>query len=225
MYLCPLEKQNDPFEFAFNDDFGEIVKRVPILREGRNVNILSSASHFQDALKNLCKELNLYKKKISVACFSEEKDNILLWAHYANNHKGICIEYSALDLLQLFQCFLLPVIYQKDLPTLSSIMEINSLSSYKIAFERISTKSDIWNYEKEWRVIKYFENETDDHYVEFPKPTAIYLGANASSISWNRVLKTCATKKIPLYVMVPDKYSFSLTNKLIYDPHKNREII
>ncbi len=132
VYLCPLEKQNDPFEFAFNDDFGEIVKRVPILREGRNFNILSSASHFQDALKNLCKELNLYKKKISVACFSEEKDNILLWAHYANNHKGICIEYSALDLLQLFQCFLLPVIYQKDLPTLSSIMEINSLSSYKL---------------------------------------------------------------------------------------------
>lgn len=30
----------------------------------------------------------------SVACFSEIKDNFLMWSHYASRHRGICLEFD-----------------------------------------------------------------------------------------------------------------------------------
>lgn len=215
VYLCPLDKQNDPFEFAFKDDFGEIVRQVPELRQGTDATWLNSTLIAQDAWNKKRKEFNSYKSKMSIACFCEEKDNILLWAHYANCNKGFCIEYSVSDLLPNFQCFLLPVVYQESFPVLPNINELDTLSPYRVAVERISTKSKIWSYEKEWRVIRKLEI-TDNHCVNFPKPIAIYLGTNASKILENRLLELCVAKRISLYKMKPDEYSYSLNNEPIY---------
>lgn len=219
VYLCRLDKQNDPFEFAFNDDFAEIVRQVPELGQGTDIIWLNNALIFQDAWNKKCKELYSYKSKMSIACFCEEKDNILLWAHYANCNKGFCIEYSASDLLQYFQCFLLPVVYQDTLPTLPNIDEFDVLSSYRTTFERISTKSEIWGYEKEWRIVRHLEI-TDNHCVDFPKPTGIYLGTNTSKILENRLLELCVAKKISLYKMRPDRYSYSLKSESMYNAPK-----
>lgn len=219
IYLCPLDRQNDPFEFAFNDDFGEIVKQVPTLQSGTTISELNYVLASQDKWKNKCEEIHSYKAKMSIACFCEEKDNMLLWAHYANSNQGICIEYSAGDLLRQFQSTLLPVIYQEELPTLPSILEINMLSPYKMVFERISTKSKKWSYENEWRIIRHLET-SDNHLVDFPKPTAIYLGTNASKVLENRALEICVKHKISLYKMRPDKYSYSLKDELIYSVPK-----
>lgn len=219
VYLCPLDKQNDPFEFECNDSFGEIVKQTPLLKEGADIALMNHAIYSQEMWNKKCEEYYSYKAKMSIACFCEDKDNLLLWAHYANSNKGICIEYSALDLLQCFQCFLLPVIYQKTLPSFPDINEISALSPYRIAFERSSTKSEIWSYEKEWRIIRCLET-TENHCVSFPKPTSVYLGANASKVLANRVLEVCVAKKIPLYKMKPDRYSYSLSEELIYKAPK-----
>lgn len=219
VYLCPLDRQNDPFEFAFNDDFGEIVKQVPTLQGGTNISELNYTLAFQDKWKDKCEEIHSYKAKMSIACFCEEKDNMLLWAHYANSNQGICIEYSAIDLLEQFQCFLLPVIYQEELPALPSIREINMLSPYKMVFERISTKSKKWCYENEWRIIRHLET-SDNHLVDFPKPTAIFLGTNASKALENKVLDICVKKKINLCKMKPDRYSYSLKSESIYSVSK-----
>ena len=219
VYLCPLDKQNDSFEFAFRDDFGEFVKQIPELRQGTDITWLSFALMCQDIWNKMREEFYSYKSKMSVACFCEEKDNTLLWAHYANCNKGFCIEYSVLDLLQYFQCFLLPVVYQDTLPVFPNFCERNALSPYKIAFERISTKSDIWSYEKEWRIIRCIE-PSDKHCVDFPKPTAIYLGINASKQLETKLLKLCVAQKISLYRMQPDIYSYTLNNEPIYTASK-----
>ena len=29
-----------------------------------------------------------------MSCFSEDNDNLLMWAHYGDNHRGICVEYD-----------------------------------------------------------------------------------------------------------------------------------
>ena len=38
------------------------------------------------------KEFFLESKKI--LCLATEHDNLLMWSHYADSHKGICIEYT-----------------------------------------------------------------------------------------------------------------------------------
>ena len=34
------------------------------------------------------------KKGLAVVCFTEDVKSILMWSHYANNHRGFCIEYK-----------------------------------------------------------------------------------------------------------------------------------
>ena len=52
-------------------------------------------------------------KSIHVACFSETKESILMWSHYADNHKGFCVEYDfkELGISNPFARFIFPVIY------------------------------------------------------------------------------------------------------------------
>ncbi|WP_430929638.1 DUF2971 domain-containing protein [Lysinibacillus capsici] len=36
----------------------------------------------------------IFFKKEYASCFSEEPLSILMWSHYAENNKGICLEYN-----------------------------------------------------------------------------------------------------------------------------------
>ena len=62
---------------------------------------------FDPYFKRYDKNLNLIKelKKIRITCFSKEKNNLLLWAHYGDNHKGICLGYE-LDKIDKNESFL-----------------------------------------------------------------------------------------------------------------------
>lgn len=55
------------------------------------------------------------KEKIYVACLSETNESILMWSHYANNHKGFCIEYNfkELEINNPITRFIFPVLYSK----------------------------------------------------------------------------------------------------------------
>lgn len=56
------------------------------------------------------------KKNFHVSCFSETKESILMWSHYANNHEGFCVEYNfkELGLNNLSARFVFPVIYTES---------------------------------------------------------------------------------------------------------------
>jgi len=102
-----------------------------------------------------------------VSCFSKEFDNILMWSHYANCHKGICIGYNVThfnnsltlkckdgylnrkeiqgrNYLPLFRVF-----YKDERPEPNNILK----SSKDKIMEFLYTKSIDWEYEKEYRII------------------------------------------------------------------------
>lgn len=93
-------------------------------------------------------------RDLGVISLTETRDNLLMWAHYADNHHGMAVEY---DLRHPFFTELdgkaerlAPVVYRKqrswDLypdPTNPELVDL-----YGILFE----KSDEWIYEKEHRV-------------------------------------------------------------------------
>ena len=83
-----------------------------------------------------------------VCCFAGSNDNILMWSHYTNSHKGICIKF---DLLADLNFFLLPlkIKYKKDYPIYNHLKD-----STKIIECLFQTKSECWSYENELRVIK-----------------------------------------------------------------------
>lgn len=79
--------------------------------------------------------------------FGDSPDNALMWAHYADNHKGFCIEYE----VAIETPGLLEVNYSSKLPA-PSVTEL--LFSPEETLRRIlTTKKMEWNYEKEWRLV------------------------------------------------------------------------
>lgn len=84
--------------------------------------------------------------KRSICCFSIIPDDLLMWAHYAEGHKGVCLQY---DIAQdtLLDCILKPVIYQDNL------IKSNLLKHDDDIFSVFTTKSTHWAYEQEYRLI------------------------------------------------------------------------
>jgi hypothetical protein len=71
----------DP-QFAGNED--AINEVANTLKKAVQAEIEKIINPFREAFSN----------GYLVTCFSEEKDNVLMWSHYAENHSGFCIEYN-----------------------------------------------------------------------------------------------------------------------------------
>lgn len=103
-----------------------------------------------------------------INCFTELKDNILMWAHYANQHKGICIGFRSDKLnKKLFlemddkvnyespfnNLLLYNVKYQINSPKIYNPLKDNNISLFNFYI----TKSKSWSYEKEYRTFIKWE--------------------------------------------------------------------
>lgn len=99
-----------------------------------------------------------YLKTYRIFCVSEDRDNLLMWAHYADNHAGVVLEFRCVPEVDSPFCVAIPVTYQHEKPTLGSFDEVfRDLVGFEdVDFVRknedmIYVKSDHWAYEKEWR--------------------------------------------------------------------------
>jgi hypothetical protein len=90
-------------------------------------------------------------KELRVFCLTEVNDNILMWSHYADKHKGFCIEFERSDHNFLAGESCVPVFYPEDdqLPTYKPLDLLKPESFAGIA----TTKAKLWSYELEWRMI------------------------------------------------------------------------
>ncbi|MEO8062144.1 MAG: DUF2971 domain-containing protein [Pseudomonadota bacterium] len=80
-----------------------------------------------------------------VYCLCPDVTNALMWAHYADSHHGICLEYNVENSVI---CGALQVQYFDDFPmtrVYSSDLRENLLP--------VVAKSGVWRYEKEYRLI------------------------------------------------------------------------
>jgi hypothetical protein len=60
-----------------------------------------------------------YCNNLRVFCVSEVNDDLLMWAHYAQNHEGVVIKFKCLREYDRPLCAAVPVKYQKDLPVIA----------------------------------------------------------------------------------------------------------
>ena len=72
------------------------------------------------------------------------------------------------------------------------------------------TKSRIWEYENEWRIIGDQANLKDGHIQDLPIESGIYLGANISSINAERITRIARDKRINLYKYHIDNEKYKL---------------
>lgn len=132
IWLSRAEGLNDPF-----DGLNYAQKYKGFLREEKRLNI--PIEHIW-----------------SIACFTSKWDNPTMWAHYADNYKGICLGYDKKELDNQINrikrninnlsyttkgAFLNPMKYVTDIP-----------KTFLSSIEPLTIKTKHWKYEKEWRI-------------------------------------------------------------------------
>lgn len=152
------------------------------------------------------------KKRYRIACLSEDNDSILMWSHYANNHKGVCIEYDFQELIEKFKCDLFPIIYVKRRKKYTPYDLINSSLTFQ---KSVFLKADVWSYEKEWRILKCFQNDIMQFGKDTFKPKAIYLGYKIDEESKERLINICKDNNLECWQMQLDECEYKLSSKKI----------
>lgn len=157
LWHSPASDLNDPFEGTIKlkeveqDTTMEISLNFSISRNGGTPKVEEKIYE----IPNLIRQSNDYYKRAfqsmltqtKVCCFSKSKTNKLMWSHYADNHRGMVLEYDISLDLNVFQ-YAIPVIYHEKLP------EINFMAQKdKSIVSVLKNKSQDWSYEKEVRII------------------------------------------------------------------------
>ena len=176
-------------------------------------------------LKSLCAKFDEFKETTGVSCLSESEDSLLMWAHYANNHRGICVEYDLLEINKILNFTAIPIIYSKERACFNSFdPQTIENDAMKLFIESISSKSPEWNYEKEWRIIRdqaacgsKWDSVHKGALLEMIQPSSIILGCAAQQDFEEEVRAYCKDSRINLYKMKKNATQYKLDKTTIFE--------
>lgn len=155
-------------------------------------------------------------KSRGVSCFSKNYNNMLMWSHYANSHKGICIGFNLLPLYLSVaeyssERMVLPINYTD---------KFTPMNFYKYGFESIikwlQTKSNVWSYEEEIRItLNHLNFNRRGKSIVKILPSSfnsVYLGANMSAENEAELITLLhnGLPDVPVYKIKPAHDSFEL---------------
>jgi hypothetical protein len=192
LYFPKPSELNDPFEckpgVTVEGSTKEEMKKYfdGLLQGGQpQMNRTQRRTAISDYLKELSgnsihKEVALLFKNVinkivesaGVCSFSEKWDDLLMWSHYADSHRGICIRFKASSSTTFFGKAQ-KVSYQEEHPI---IHMINDKDKDK-ACKSILVKADSWSYEHEWRIVEH-EEGPGPHRFPTGLLDAVILGVN-----------------------------------------------
>ena len=124
------------------------------------VNKVLNNPNSWDNLINDAKERFL--NRIGVCCFSKTNENPLLWAHYSDKHKGVCLVFDTSRSPDFFSRTY-SIKYRSNYPRINFIQDRSRFD------ELILTKSIDWIYEQEVRVMK----DTGGQLYDFDKTSLV----------------------------------------------------
>lgn len=123
-----------------------------------------------------------------IGSLTEQPDNLLMWAHYAGAYRGVCIEYDFSNFSEEHtKCSLIPVSYQTARPSLPKKLLTPSHQEptdedLKRLSEALFIKSECWQYEFEWRLLKAIDGESANSKYLKCHPSKKYIWAHAFEI-------------------------------------------
>lgn len=152
---------------------------------------------------------------LKICSLSEVNDSILMWGHYALDHRGFCVEYDFTDSSWApFPMQLYPIHYTNDILDLK-LCYSSGLNLYNIAILASIAKYTGWEYEHEWRLFMWDTIITNK--IPSPPPTAIYFGAksNMDDLFIKQAREFALTKKIKQHRMELAFDKFELNPKIL----------
>ncbi|EGT4214477.1 TPA: DUF2971 domain-containing protein [Clostridioides difficile] len=151
IWLSKSNNLNDPFELKII-----YADKERVSKKTYNSNVLNYM-------------LDVIISNVYLTCFTSDfKNNMPMWAHYANNYNGLCLEFKIVNPKNIY-----PVIYEEN----DRIKFNNTLSDYltlcikdfkgeldeigqkyqqelaKVISTTFAYKDYVWNYEREYRLL------------------------------------------------------------------------
>lgn len=169
LFFASRRNFNDPFDCAipslsqipgtFLKRFAEEIvdRKFPIHSESEKSDMIDRLMSV-NALEEIHRRLQDTVDKAGIVCFSMVRDDILMWAHYADKHKGLCLEFDG-SCNCMFFGQAQPVAYEDYTP-----IPLHEDSDRQVT-RAILTKSKHWSYEKEYRI---FRPETAGQNINYP---------------------------------------------------------
>jgi hypothetical protein len=135
---------------------------------------------------------------LKVCAFSTRKDSVVMWSHYADSHRGFCIEYSTDHLpgAHELRLALQPVVYSDDL--------------FDITRHLLSTEDQDFN-----RIFGIVAAYT------MPKASAVFLGTRMEDADRAEVMRIATDRQIPCFAMQMTPGAFRLEPAAV--PHATQQ--
>jgi DUF2971 family protein len=154
-------------------------------------------------------------KRLKVFCVSEHNKSILMWSHYAKYHTGVCLKLVVLPDKDNALCAAKKVDYVPSPPSffnvndwIDSVIMNKELATSDLYYRYPLSKSDIWDYENEWRVWAPFEDDGSD-YLDVPivegEIESIYFGCNADPTKIEEITALARHRNVSMFYRAEKK--------------------
>jgi hypothetical protein len=147
LYLSRLDAFNDPFE---------IMTVNPTLETK-----LCFDPDFRFAITEDPTRDDVHFAALRVCSLSEDCQDLLMWGHYADRHRGFCLRFEFGHDPEL-----LKLLYPIEYTATASVLENDGATSFDQARKQTLKKSEKWSYEREWRLVAEL-SDSDSRASEF----------------------------------------------------------
>lgn len=192
---------------------------------------------FKDKIRKTHKnKYDRLRERTWICSLSKINDSLLMWSHYANNHRGVCIELNMSHVIKCLNGNHGMVVHNVGVEVqYKDIIEKPDYFKNRVGDYlnyQISTKAKDWEYEQEWRLyiidpspmymslpFKPKRGETYDWKITRVYPVlggecfeAIYLGAMISDEDKQKIVKLARklNPNIKIYQMTINPDAFKL---------------
>ena len=161
LYLASPNQYNDPFECGFSLSLEATPEQMrqkfaqTLIGQGltksqafaQATKLVSGPHPEADAVaRGLIEKL---RNTLGLLSLTSVNDDLLMWAHYADEHRGVCLEFDTAADEHLIGAAM-PVRYQQDYP----VLDYFNSNPFEAGYAIVLTKSVAWSYEQEWRTLK-----------------------------------------------------------------------
>lgn len=193
--------------------------------------------NFYNYNPQLLKSISEVRNSAYICCLNQNPLNILMWSHYAQQHKGFVIEFrfkknpefASIEKEHIFIPY--PILYSPIFPKLVK----KDRQTDAVANKSFLTKSLDWSYEKEWRIIRY-DLESNEEIQKFPRDmvlTSVIAGIGVNNevfLKWEKALSLVSKemkRQVRIYKaeIIDNKYALTVPNHPRLDVSANSKKI
>jgi hypothetical protein len=177
--------------------------------------LLSDRARAAELLNRMSEEMGpAINEQYRVYCLGPSVSNLLMWAHYAESHNGVCLEFN---LANETLCGALRCSYLPEFP----LLKLHD-DSDDAALLILLSKSEVWSYEQEYRLVAQERAVatsdadtlmTDNSFLQLPSGAlrAVITGCQSDHDSIRTMVQQAAPGvRVRRAVKVPNRFELSI---------------